>query len=114
MSTKKSLPTRGPGLFIRANPDSRYVWVDVAFGEWWDDIVVFDRDTLEIVETLQPGKRSIHPEFTKDAKYVYVSAWNEDKVIVYDANTLEIVTEFEAKTPTGIFSVGIPQEEPGA
>ena len=110
----KTIPTRGPGLFIRSNPDSRYVWVDVAFGEWWDDIVVFDRDTLEIVKTLQPGKRSIHPEFTHDAKYVYVSAWNGDKVIVYDAHTLEVVAEFEAKTPTGIFNAGIRQEEPGA
>jgi protein NirF len=66
------------------------------------------------VKTLQPGKRSIHPEFTHDAKYVYVSAWNGDKVIVYDAHTLEVVAEFEAKTPTGIFNAGIRQEEPGA
>lgn len=110
----KTLPTRGPGLFIRSHPDSPYVWVDVAFGEWWDDVVVFDRETLEIVDTLQPGKRSIHPEFTPDAKYVYISCWNEDKVVVYDATTLEVVTELQATTPTGIFSVGIRQEEPGA
>jgi len=110
----KTLPTRGPGLFIRSHPDSRYVWVDVAFGDYWDDIVIFDRDTLEIVATLQPGKRSIHPEFTKDGKYVYVSCWNDDKVVVYDANTLEVVTEIQAKTPTGIFNAGIRQEEPGA
>jgi mono/diheme cytochrome c family protein/DNA-binding beta-propeller fold protein YncE len=110
----KTLPTRGPGLFIRSNPDSRYVWVDVVFGDAWDDVVVFDRETLEIVKTLQPGKRSLHPEFTRDGRYVYVSAWNGNKVVVYDAATLEVVTEFQANTPTGIFSVGLRQEEPGA
>ena len=110
----KTLPTRGPGLFIRSHPDSRYVWVDVAFGDYWDDIVVFDKETLEIVATLQPGKRSIHPEFTRDGKYVYVGCWNDDKVVVYDANTLEVVAELQAKTPSGIFSAGIRQEEPGA
>ena len=89
-------------------------WVDVTFDEWWDDIVVFDRDTLEIVETLQLGERSIHPEFTHDAKYVYVSAWNEDKAIIYDTNTLEVVAECETKTPTGISNASIRQEEPRA
>ena len=90
------------------------VWVDVVFGDWWDDIVVFGRNTLEIVKTIQPGKRFIHPEFTLHAKDVYVSAWNEDKVLVYDADTLELVTEIQAKTPTGIFNAGVRQEEPGA
>lgn len=111
----KTIPTRGPGLFIRSHPDSRYVWVDcAASSDSWDNIVVFDRDTLEIVKTLQPGERSVCPEFTLDGKYVYVSCWNGDKVVVYDANTFEVVAEIQAKTPTGIFSAGIRQEEPGA
>lgn len=110
----KTLPTRGPGLFIRSHPESRYVWVDVAFGDYWDDIVVFDRDTLEIVATLQPGKRSIHPEFTKDGKYVYVACWDGNKVVVYDAHSLEVVAEIQAEAPSGIFNAGVRQEEPGA
>ena len=110
----KTIETRGPGLFIRSHPDSRYVWVDVAFGDYWNDIVVFDRDTLEIVTTLQPGERSVHPEFTPDAKYVYVACWDDNKITVYDAATFEVVTELPATTPTGIFSAGIRQEEPGA
>jgi nitrite reductase (NO-forming)/hydroxylamine reductase len=111
----KTIPTPGPGLFIRSSQDSRYVWVDCAAGsDSWDNIVVFDRETLAIVATLQPGKRAIHPEFTPDGSYVYVSCWNEDKVVVYDAVTLQKVTELVANTPTGIFSAGVRQEEPGA
>jgi len=111
----KTIPTPGPGMFIRSNPNSHYVWVDCsANSDSWDNIVVFDKDTLSIVATLQPGKRSIHPEFTPDGKYVYVSCWNDNKVVVYDANTLQKITEFTATTPTGIFSAGVRQVEPGA
>jgi len=91
------------------------VWVDCsASGDCWDNIVVFDRETLSVVETLQPGQRSIHPEFTPDGKYVYVSCWNDNKVVVYDADTLQKVTEFPATTPTSVFSAGVRQVEPGA
>lgn len=110
----KTLPTRGPGLFIRSHPESRYVWVDVAFGDYWDDVVVFDKDAFEIVATLQPGKRSIHPEFTKDGEYVYIACWNDNKVVVYDANSLELIAEIQAEAPSGIFNAGVRQEEPGA
>lgn len=105
--------TSGPGLFIRSHPQSQYVWVDVAFGEWWDDIYVFDKDTLQVVKVLKDGKRTIHPEFTNDARYVYVSAWNSDEILVYDAKSFQVIKRIQAKTPTGIFSVGIRQEEPG-
>jgi DNA-binding beta-propeller fold protein YncE len=111
----KTLPTPGPGLFIRSHPESRYVWVDCsADSSAWDNILVFDRETLSVVATLQPGRRAIHPEFTPDGKFVYVGCWNDNKVIVYDALTLEKVAEFAATTPTGIFSAGVRQEEPGA
>lgn len=111
----KTIPTPGPGMFIRSHPDSRYVWVDCsASGDVWDNIVVFDRQTLNVVETLQPGKRAIHPEFTPDGRFVYVSCWNDNKVVVYDAVSLRKVTEFTATTPTSVFSVGIRQIEPGA
>ena len=88
------------------------MWVNVALGEWWDDVVVFDRDSIEIVRTLQPEKRSIHHEFTKDTKYVYIGCWNEDKVVVYGTDTLKVVADLEAKTPTGIFNAGIRQGVP--
>ena len=111
----KTIPTPGPGMFIRSHPDNPYVWVDcAASSDSWDNIVVFDRETLEIVTTLQPGKRAIHPEFTPDGKHVYIGCWNEDRIIVYDAYSFEQVAEFAATTPTAVFSAGIRQTEPGA
>ena len=111
----KTIPTPGPGLFIRSNPNSQYVWVDCgASSDAWDNVLVFDKDTLNIVATLQPGKRAIHPEFTPDGKYVFISCWNDNKVVVYNATTLQKVTEFASTTPTGIFSAGVRQVEPGA
>lgn len=103
----KYIFTKGPGLFVASHPKSRYVWADVAFGPNSGAVHVIDKQTLEIVKTRWPGKRSVHPEFTADGRYVYVSAWGEDKVVVYDAATLERVREFhDVKTPTGIFSGG--------
>ncbi len=111
----KTIATPGPGLFIRANPNSPYIWVDCSAGsDSWDNIVVLDRNTLSVIETIQPGKRAIHPEFTPDGKYVYIGCWNDNKVVVYDARSLQKITEFTATTPTGIFSVGMRQIEPGA
>lgn len=107
-----TVKTSGPGLFIRSHPASKYVWVDVAFGDSWDDVYVFNKDTLEVVKVLKDGKRTIHPEFTPDGKFVYVSAWNSDEVLIYDAQTLALVKRIAAKTPTGIFSAGIRGEEP--
>lgn len=111
----ETIPTPGPGLFIRANPNSRYVWVDCsASSDSWDNIVVFDKETLSTVATMQPGKRAVHPEFTPDGQYVYIGCWNDNKVVVYDASNLQKITEFTATTPAGIFSVGVRQVEPGA
>ncbi len=113
------IPTAGPGLFIRSYREGKtgykYIWVDTVFGPNNDTIQVIDAETLEVVKTLKPGLRSLHPEFTYDGKYVYVSVWDEDKVVVYDANTFEVVAEITGvKTPTGIFNVGLRAEEVGA
>jgi len=114
---KKYIKTGGPGLFIRSYPDPSYpyVWADTAFEDQEDEIYVIDGEKLEIVETLIPmeGKRSIHPEFTRDGKFVYVAVWMGDKVYVYDSLTFEVVTTIDAITPSGISSVGLRIEEPG-
>jgi DNA-binding beta-propeller fold protein YncE len=115
----KYIPTDGPGLFVRSYRYGEtvypYVWVDVFFGANNASVHVIDARTLSVVKTLKPGLKSLHPEFTYDGKFVYVSVWDENKVVVYDANTLEVVTEIVGlETPTGIFNVGLRLEEPGA
>lgn len=115
---EKYIQTGGPGLFVRSydDPAYPYVWADAAFGgEHNDEIYVIDGKTLEIVKTLIPmdGKQVIHPEFTRDGKYVYVIVWGGNKVYVYDSLTLEVVATIDATTPSVISNVGVRLREPG-
>lgn len=102
-----SVETAGAGLFIRAHDDSPYVWADAVFAEEPHAITVFSKaPPFEVVGTLSDGVRTLHPEFTPEGDFVYVSDWDGNAVRVYDATTLELVTEIEdIVTPTGIFSV---------
>ena len=113
------IKTAGAGLFTRSyhkDPSYPYIWVDTAFGTGkQDEIDVIDGRTLKVVKSLIPmdGKRAVHPEFTRNGKYVYVAVWGGNKIYVYDAKTFETVTTIDAFTPTGISNVGIRIEEPG-
>ena len=62
----KRIKTKGPGFFMRSHENSPYAWVDVFFGPHKDLLHVIDKQSLEIVKTLQPapGKTSAHVEFT--------------------------------------------------
>lgn len=102
-----SVVTSGAGLFIRAHESSPYVWADSMFAPEPHSITVFEKDPpFEIVGLITDGIRTLHPEFTADGRYAYVSDWEGNMVRVYDAETLEKVAEVEnISTPTGIFSV---------
>jgi hypothetical protein len=57
---------------------------------------------------------TLHPEFTNDGQFVYVSDWNGDTVRVYDAETLDKVDEISGiVTPTGIFNTSRRHESLG-
>jgi len=104
----KEIKTEGPGFFMRSHSNSPYAWTDVFFGPNNDKVHVIDKSTLEIVKTLAPapGKNAAHVEFTKDGKYVLLSVWDTDgELIVYDANTLEIVKRMPMKKPSGKYNV---------
>ena len=93
---------------MRSHSKSRYAWTDVFFGPNNDKVHVIDKNTLEIVKTLapSPGKNSAHVEFTKDGKFVLLSVWDMDgELIVYDAQTLEIVKRMPMKKPSGKYNV---------
>ena len=99
--------TAGAGLFIRASDHSPYVWADSVFAEAPHSITVFEKTPpFAVVGTIDDGERTLHPEFTDDGAYVYVSDWDADMVRVYDATTLDLVAEIpDITTPTGIFNV---------
>jgi DNA-binding beta-propeller fold protein YncE len=100
------IETSGPGLFIRSHHDSPYVWADTLFGDPPNRIYVFDAETFEVVKIIDDGVQTLHPEFTDDGRFVYVSDWQGNVVRVYDAETFEKVAEVgDVVTPTGIFNV---------
>ncbi|RPI96590.1 MAG: hypothetical protein EHM39_10730, partial [Chloroflexi bacterium] len=99
------IPTSGPGLFIRSHPENPYVWADTMFAEQPNRIYVIDKETYEVVHIIEEGIQTLHPEFTVDGKYVYVSDWQGNVVRVYDGLTFEKVAEVGGvTTPTGIFN----------
>lgn len=101
-----SLETPGAGLFIRTHDETPYVWADSVFAEQPHAIVIFEKKPpFNIVKVIDEGKRTLHPEFSLDGKFVYIADWDGDVVRVYDAITLEKVAEIEGiHTPTGIFN----------
>ena len=108
------IPTSGPGLFIRSHEDNPYIWADTLFGERPNEIYVIDRETFEVVEVIDDGVQTVHPEFTADGQYVYISDWLGDTVRIYDANTFELIAEVGGvTTPTGIFNTSRRHETLG-
>jgi len=104
----QTIKTAGPGFFMRSHKNTPHVWADVFFGPNKDKIHVIDKQTLEIVRTLDPapGKTVAHVEFTKDGKYALVSIWEDDgAVIIYDAATLQEVKRLAMRKPSGKYNV---------
>ena len=104
----REIETKGPGFFLRSHENSPYAWVDVFFGPNRDLMHVIDKQSLEIVETLQPeaGKTAAHVEFTRDGSHALVSIWEMDgALVVYDAETLEEVERLPMRRPSGKYNV---------
>ena len=78
------------------------------FGPHRDKLHLIDKDTLEIVETLDPapGKTVAHIEFTRDGTHALVSIWEDDgAVIVYEADTFREVVRLPMRKPSGKYNV---------
>jgi mono/diheme cytochrome c family protein/DNA-binding beta-propeller fold protein YncE len=106
--TIKTLPTQGPGFFLRSHENTPYAWADVFFGQNRDVMHVIDKRTLEVVADLKPapGKTATHVEFDRYGKYALVSLWESDgALIVYDAATLEEVKRLPMNRPVGKYNV---------
>lgn len=104
----RQIPTSGPGFFLRSHETSPHVWADVFFGPHKDEVHIIDKQSLEIVRTLNPapGRTVAHTEFTRDGSHALVSVWEDDgAVIVYDARTLEEVRRLPMRKPSGKYNV---------
>lgn len=104
----KTIKMDGPGFFLRSHDSSPYVWADVFFGPHKDKMHIIDKQSLEIVKTLNPapGKTVAHTEFTRDGRHALVSVWEDDgAIIVYDSATLQEVKRLPMRKPSGKYNV---------
>jgi len=96
------IPVKGQPVFVMARPDGRQIWVNFAFPDY-SEVQVIDTLTGKVVKTLSPGKAVLHMEFTPRGEAVWLSARDDNKVVIYDTASLEKIGEFSAQAPSGIF-----------
>ncbi|MCK9382273.1 MAG: protein nirF [Sulfuritalea sp.] len=93
---------KGQPVFVIASPDGRQIWVNFAFPDnGW--VQVIDTLTGKIVQTLQPGKAILHMEFTPRGEAVWLSARDDNRVVIYDTRTFQKLGSLEVDAPSGIF-----------
>lgn len=103
-----TIPTPGPGFFMRSHENTRYAWTDSMMSPTAKDtMTLIDKTTLQPVATVkEPGKTLAHIEFTKDGRYALASVWEMDgALIVYDATTLKEVKRLPMSKPVGKYNV---------
>jgi protein NirF len=96
------IPVRGQPVFVMARPDGRQVWVNFAFP---DNARMDVIDTLagRVVHAFEPGKGILHMEFSPRGENVWLSARDDNKVLIYDTATFTRLGEIAADSPSGIF-----------
>jgi mono/diheme cytochrome c family protein len=106
--TVKSIPTPGPGFFLRSHEASRYAFADAMMSPHKDTLLAIDKRTLEVAARLrpEPGRTLAHVEFTRDGRYALASLSEEDgALIVFDAETLAEVKRIPMRKPVGKYNV---------
>ena len=106
--TVKTIPTPGPGFFIRSHENTPYAWADSMMDpKSKDTLTLIDKKTLTPVASLrEPGRTLAHTEFTRDGRYALVSVWEGDgAIIVFDAKTLKEVKRLPMNKPVGKYNV---------
>ncbi|MFO1075676.1 MAG: cytochrome D1 domain-containing protein [Geminicoccaceae bacterium] len=96
------VPVAGQPVFAVARPDGRQVWVNFAHPDN-GQVQVVDVPSREVVATLQPGRAVLHMEFTPRGDQAWVSARDDDAVLVYDSASLALRTTLPVRKPSGIF-----------
>lgn len=96
------IPVSGQPVFVMAQPDGRQVWVNFAFPDN-SHVEVIDVEARAVRKRLQPGKAVLHMEFAGRGETVWISARDDNRVVIYDTATLERRSELSATAPSGIF-----------
>jgi protein NirF len=101
----RSIPLRGHPVYAVRSPTEREVWVSFS-GEEDDAFVqVIDVDSLSVTDTLRLGRRIYHMDFTPRGSHVLVSANQDNRLFLVNADTREIEDSVELASPSGLFGV---------
>ena len=93
---------RGQPVFVMARPDGRQVWVNFAFPDN-GKIDVIDTLSGQIAHSMDPGKGILHMEFAPRGENVWLSARDDNKVLIYNTENFAKIGEIPAESPSGIF-----------
>jgi mono/diheme cytochrome c family protein/WD40 repeat protein len=107
-SLVKTIPTPGPGFFMRSHEKTRFAWADSMMSpSGKDTLTIIDKSTLEpVAQVREPGKTLAHVEFTRDGRFALASLWETDgALIVYDASTFKEVKRLPMRKPVGKYNV---------
>jgi protein NirF len=95
-------PTHGQPVFIIAQPASPFVWVNFAT-PLNDTVQIVDSRDHKVVASLNPGNAVLHMEFAPRGAEVWISARDDNKIVIYNTHTRAIIGEIPAQSPSGIF-----------
>ncbi|CAN7710782.1 c-type cytochrome [Cupriavidus necator] len=106
--TVATIPTNGPGFFLRSHENTPYAWADAMMSPKRDTLQVIDKQSLRVIGSVtpSPGRTAAHVEFTRDGRYALVSLMERDgAIVVYDAATLQEVRRLPMDKPIGKYNV---------
>ncbi len=110
--TIKTIPTLGPGFFMRSHENSPYAWTDSMMSKTGKDTLqVIDKRTLEKVAEVKtnPGKTLAHIEFDRYGKVALASLWERKSdggaLIVLDATTFKELKRIPMDKPVGKYNL---------
>jgi len=109
--TVKTIPTLGPGFFIRSHEATPYAWTDSMMSKAKDTLQVIDKRSLEKVAEVKvaPGKTLAHIEFTRDGRYALASLWERKAdggaLVVFDAASFKEVKRIPMDKPVGKYNL---------
>ncbi|MBK6401394.1 MAG: c-type cytochrome [Rhodocyclaceae bacterium] len=107
----KTIPTLGPGFFMRSHEKTPYAWTDSMMSKGKDTLQVIDKRSLEKVAEVKvsPGRTLAHIEFTRDGKYALASLWERKDdggaLVVLDAATFKEVKRIPMDKPVGKYNL---------
>lgn len=111
-NTVKTIPTLGPGFFMRSHEATPYAWTDSMMSKTGKDTFqVIDKRSLEVVAQIKtdPGKTLAHIEFDRYGKYALASLWERKAdggaIIVFDAQTFKEVKRIPMDKPVGKYNL---------